>query len=526
MSNLNATYLTHAGAAEEALAKQEGRKVQIVKVVVGTGQLAVELDPRDQTALISQIAETAAFTHIGKVAGEFKVDGDLAIPDVGYNYWEIGTITDTGVLYTYTRAIGDYVPGKDDSISKVTRPRLYFKTQNADVVTITEDKTPQYVVVPDFDAHVEEYQAYVQTTNTAISERERVNNSATDADIDVGSSAQKHVKLPQFWRGIEAKLSVLDSHLGYLKSRVYSFDVGDDFGWVKLASVLGGSNGLKIGFDLSNHVSHYGNQSLDITLNGRPTSIAGIIFQNKGSKVYGVYIVELPKVSGHPSYDVWCYLDQFAVGQVSMCTLGSDSRVTFYDDKTLKEDAPILPEGARVVFDSRHVVSGEYIARAEAIFPILTEDNSDCLPGVPLPWPSNILPSGWLECRGQTFNKELYPRLAIAYPNGALPDMRASFIRGLDNGRGIDVGRTILSSQSDAIRNITGSYTVIKGSEGVAEQSGAFKDSYHESVSASGHAASTQNGIMHVNFDASDSVPTASDNRPLNTAFMFIVKAA
>ena len=182
INNLNATYLTHAGAAEEALAKQEGRKVQIVKIIVGTGKLSEHLDPKNQTALITKIAETPAFTHIGKVAGEFISDGDLPIPDVGYHYWEIGTVTDKGVLYTYTRGIGDYVPGKNDQVSKVSRPRLYFKTQNSEVITITEDKTRQYVVVPDFEAHVKEFKAHCtdEDPHTQYANKEAVDKAIAE----------------------------------------------------------------------------------------------------------------------------------------------------------------------------------------------------------------------------------------------------------------------------------------------------------------------------------------------------------
>lgn len=71
--------------------------------------------------------------------------------------------------------------------------------------------------------------------------------------------------------------------------------------------------------------------------------------------------------------------------------------------------------------------------------------------GAPIPWPSLSLPSGWLECNGQAFNKSAYPLLAKAYPSGYLPDLRGQFIRGLDNGRGKDGGRSILSEQRASV---------------------------------------------------------------------------
>ncbi|HBD5130237.1 TPA: tail fiber protein, partial [Escherichia coli] len=74
--------------------------------------------------------------------------------------------------------------------------------------------------------------------------------------------------------------------------------------------------------------------------------------------------------------------------------------------------------------------------------------------GAPVPWPSETPPTGWLKCNGAPFSAEEYPKLAKAYPANKLPDLRGEFIRGWDDGRGVDTGRGILSAQGDAIRNI------------------------------------------------------------------------
>ncbi|HDQ0071098.1 TPA: tail fiber protein, partial [Escherichia coli] len=71
--------------------------------------------------------------------------------------------------------------------------------------------------------------------------------------------------------------------------------------------------------------------------------------------------------------------------------------------------------------------------------------------GVPVPWPSATPPTGWLKCNGAAFSPEEYPELAKAYPTNKLPDLRGEFIRGWDDGRGIDTNRSLLSSQGDTI---------------------------------------------------------------------------
>lgn len=67
--------------------------------------------------------------------------------------------------------------------------------------------------------------------------------------------------------------------------------------------------------------------------------------------------------------------------------------------------------------------------------------------GFPLQWPQATPPDGWLKCNGAPFDKLKYPKLAVAYPSGNLPDLRGEFIRGWDDGRGVDSGRVLLSAQ-------------------------------------------------------------------------------
>ncbi|ENU8217607.1 phage tail protein, partial [Salmonella enterica] len=77
--------------------------------------------------------------------------------------------------------------------------------------------------------------------------------------------------------------------------------------------------------------------------------------------------------------------------------------------------------------------------------------------GVPIPWPSATPPTGWLKCNGAAFTASQYPKLALAYPALRLPDLRGEFIRGWDDGRGVDANRELLTSQSYAMQKIMGS---------------------------------------------------------------------
>lgn len=79
----------------------------------------------------------------------------------------------------------------------------------------------------------------------------------------------------------------------------------------------------------------------------------------------------------------------------------------------------------------------------------------DLFIGIPIPYPLSTVPTGCLAMNGQRFDKSSYPKLALIYPSGTLPDMRGEFIRGLDNGRGVDEGRQVLSWQRDSLKSHT-----------------------------------------------------------------------
>ena len=70
--------------------------------------------------------------------------------------------------------------------------------------------------------------------------------------------------------------------------------------------------------------------------------------------------------------------------------------------------------------------------------------------GVPLPWPTDTPPSGYIVMQGQAFDKTAYPKLAAAYPSGVLPDMRGQTIKGKPAS-----GRDVLSTESDGVKSHT-----------------------------------------------------------------------
>jgi len=84
-----------------------------------------------------------------------------------------------------------------------------------------------------------------------------------------------------------------------------------------------------------------------------------------------------------------------------------------------------------------------------------------CPPGTIMFFASPTPPSGWLECNGAYISISEYPALysVIGTTFGSssgkfrLPDLRGEFIRGWDNGRGVDPGRNFGTWQADEFKS-------------------------------------------------------------------------
>jgi len=115
-------------------------------------------------------------------------------------------------------------------------------------------------------------------------------------------------------------------------------------------------------------------------------------------------------------------------------------------------------------------------------------------------WPTNTVPTGFLELNGQPTTG--YPNLATIY-GLTLPDMRGEFVRGWDNGRGVDVSRSLGSWQDDSFESHTHSAATMSGATGNLGIGGG------SDITPTTSTTTSSGG---------------SETRPRNVAWMFIVK--
>lgn len=165
---------------------------------------------------------------------------------------------------------------------------------------------------------------------------------------------------------------------------------------------------------------------------------------------------------------------------------------------------------------------------------LLESDIDKYIPvGFPLPWPQATPPGGWLKCNGATFDKVKYPKLATAYPSGVLPDLRGEFLRGWDDGRGVDSGRALLSSQEHAFTEHRHALSLWTGAALGKSDSAAVKYSPQASKGDGGSMDESTNmggalGYANLTNEVASSYKrySSSETRPRNVAFNYIVRAA
>ena len=166
------------------------------------------------------------------------------------------------------------------------------------------------------------------------------------------------------------------------------------------------------------------------------------------------------------------------------------------------------------------------------------------------------VPTGYLECNGAAVSRTTYAALfafigtTYGTGNGSstfnLPDLRGEFIRGFDNGRGVDSGRSVASSQGSqndshnhsvslttSTASLTGSITKISETyaSGGGGATGVFTKGSNQTASLTPSRVDNSPAgsfSMDASHNHSVSGNTANqggnESRPRNIAMMYIIK--
>lgn len=133
-------------------------------------------------------------------------------------------------------------------------------------------------------------------------------------------------------------------------------------------------------------------------------------------------------------------------------------------------------------------------------------------------------PTGWLKANGAAISRTTYADLfsAIGTTFGAgdgsttfnLPDLRGEFVRGYDDGRGVDAARAFGSSQSHALQDHY--HKSLRTLDGTPLSSGGTNYDIFAEGGATDETAVT--GYIH------DSAQIAAETRPRNVALLACIK--
>ena len=150
--------------------------------------------------------------------------------------------------------------------------------------------------------------------------------------------------------------------------------------------------------------------------------------------------------------------------------------------------------------------------------------------GTVAPFGGTTVPTGWLECDGSAVSRTTYADLftAIGTTHGSgdgsttfnVPDLRGEFIRGWDNGKGTDSGRTFGSSQAEELKS-----HFHRPRDYSTNNTQVFFQGY--GTTSGGYAYPSGGGSGSIQFstvtDATD--PTGgAETRPRNIALMYCIK--
>ncbi|EEZ9621265.1 phage tail protein [Escherichia coli] len=509
MSTKFYTLLTDIGAAKLASAAALGVPLKITHMAVGDGGGTLPTPDAKQTALVNEKRRAALNMLYIDPQNSSQIIAEQVIPENEGGWWirEVGLFDESGALIAVGNCPESYKPQLAEGSGRTQTVRMVLITSSTDNITLKIDPA------------------------VVLATRKYVDDKALELKVYVDDLMAKHLAAP-------------DPHSQYAPKESPTFT-----GTPKAPTPAAGNNTTQVA------TTAFVQAALTALINGAPATLDTLkeiaVAINNDPKFSTTINNALalkaplssPALTGTPTAPTaaqsvnntqiatTAFVKSAIAAMVGSAPAALDTlnelAAALGNDPNFATTMLNALAGKQPLDNTLTNLSGKDVA---GLLAYLGLGEGSALPvGVPVPWPTATPPAGWLKCNGAAFSAEDYPNLAKAYPTLKLPDLRGEFIRGWDGGKGVDSGRTLLSAQGDAIRNITGvvGYSSIGDSQALLGYvSGAFSASESKAPALSGASASGYQRSLYANFNASAVVPTANENRPRNIAFNYIVRAA
>ncbi|HHU8688722.1 TPA: phage tail protein [Escherichia coli] len=487
MSTKFYTLLTDIGAAKLASAAALGVPLKITHMAVGDGGGALPTPDAKQTALVNEKRRAALNMLYIDPQNSSQIIAEQVIPENEGGWWirEVGLFDESGALIAVGNCPESYKPQLAEGSGRTQTVRMVLITSSTDNITLKIDPA------------------------VVLATRKYVDDKVLELKVFVDDKMAKHLAAP-------------DPHSQYAPKESPTLT-----GTPKAPTPAEGNNTTQIA------TTAFVQAALMALINGAPATLdtlkeiaAAINNDPKFSTTINNALalkapLSSPALTGTPTAPTaaqsvnntqiatTAFVKSAIAAMVGSAPAALDTlnelAAALGNDPNFATTMLNALAGKQPLDNTLTNLSGKDVA---GLLAYLGLGEGSALPvGVPVPWPSATPPTGWLKCNGAAFSAEEYPELAKVYPTNKLPDLRGEFIRGWDDGRGIDSGRTLLSAQDGSIEAHVHDYNgVIYTSSG---------PSWANTTDA-GHRA----------YSGFTSSYGGSETRPRNIAFNYIVRAA
>ncbi|ELY7518175.1 phage tail protein [Escherichia coli] len=509
MSTKFYTLLTDIGAAKLASAAALGVPLKITHMAVGDGGGTLPTPDAKQTALVNEKRRAALNMLYIDPQNSSQIIAEQVIPENEGGWWirEVGLFDESGALIAVGNCPESYKPQLAEGSGRTQTVRMVLITSSTDNIILKIDPA------------------------VVLATRKYVDDKALELKVYVDDLIAKH-------------LAALDPHSQYAPKESPTFT-----GTPKAPTPAAGNNTTQLA------TTAFVQAALTALINGAPATLdtlkeiaAAINNDPKFSTTINNALalkapLSSPALTGTPTAPTaaqsvnntqiatTAFVKSAIAAMVGSAPAALDTlnelAAALGNDPNFATTMLNALAGKQPLDNTLTNLSGKDVA---GLLTYLGLGEGSALPvGVPVPWPSATPPTGWLKCNGAAFSAEEYPELAKAYPTNKLPDLRGEFIRGWDDGRGIDAGRVLLSIQTGMLEKHRHIVVANDGYDTKDEWELAtiFKKTYTQ---GRGLDATNTGGslIPSPTLHSRGSIGNTggSETRPRNIAFNYIVRAA
>ncbi|AEQ12525.1 TPA: phage tail protein [Escherichia coli] len=516
MSTKFYTLLTDIGAAKLASAAALGVPLKITHMAVGDGGGVLPTPDAKQTALVNEKRRAALNMLYIDPQNSSQIIAEQVIPENEGGWWirEVGLFDESGALIAVGNCPESYKPQLAEGSGRTQTVRMVLITSSTDNITLKIDPA------------------------VVLATRKYVDDKALELKVYADDQMAKHLAAP-------------DPHSQYAPKASPTFT-----GTPKAPTPAAGNNTTQVA------TTAFVQAALTALINGAPATldtlkeIAAAINNdpNFSTTINNALALKAPlsspALTGTPTAPTaaqsvnntqiatTAFVKSAIAGMVGSAPAALDTlnelAAALGNDPNFATTMLNALAGKQPLDNTLTNLSGKDVA---GLLTYLGLGEGSALPvGVPVPWPSATPPTGWLKCNGAAFSAEEYPELAKAYPTNKLPDLRGEFIRGWDDGRGIDAVRALLSLQNGGVESHTHQGQLFRVSDYRTKEIPASE------VMGRGYIASLTPGAdSPLDFDdySVSSNPNGyfvgnqrttaygiNETRPRNIAFNYIVRAA